>query len=109
MKRWNVIVERPAQKDIAKAYYWIAGRNAEAADRWFEGLYKTMGSLETFPERAALAPESKNLRCEIHEIFHGHRQHKYRILFTISKNQVHVLHVRHGARLALGETETADE
>lgn len=109
MKRWNVIVELPAQKDIAKAYYWIAERNTEAADRWFGGLYKTIGSLETFPERAPLAPESKHLQCEIREIFHGRRQHKYRILFTILENEVHVLHVRHGARLALGETEPGYE
>jgi plasmid stabilization system protein ParE len=109
MKRWSVIVEEPAQKDIAKAYYWIAERNAEIADRWFGGLYRTIGSLETFPERAPLAPESKNLKREIREIFHGRRQHKYRILFTISKNEVHVLHVRHGARLVLGEAESADE
>lgn len=109
MKRWNVIVERPAQQDIAKAYYWIAERNAAAADRWFGGLYKTIGSLETFPQRTPLAPESENLHCEIREIFHGRRQHKYRILFTISENVVHVLHVRHGARPALGEIESADE
>ena len=46
---------------------------------------------------------------EIREIFHGRRQHKYRILFTVSGNEVHVLHVRHGARLALGETPPPEE
>ena len=49
-------------------------------------------------------PESEFLNVKIREIFHGHRHHKYRILFTVSENEVHVLHVRHGARLALGET-----
>jgi hypothetical protein len=60
--------------------------------------------LDTFPERCPLAPESEFFNAEIREIFHGRRQHKYRILFTMSQNKVHVLHVRHGARLALGET-----
>jgi plasmid stabilization system protein ParE len=102
MKRWNVIVELPAQQDIAECRLWIAARDAEAADRWFDSIYNTIGSLELFPERCPLAPEGKFLNSEIREIFHGRRQYKYRILFTVKENEVHVLHVRHGARLALG-------
>ena len=43
----------------------------------------------------------------IRETFHGRRQHKYRIRFTMGENEVHLLHVRHGARLALGETASS--
>lgn len=109
MKRWKVIVELPAQKDIAEAHLWLAEREPAAADRWFDKIYDTIGSLEIFPERCPLAPENKFLKTEIREIFHGRRQNKYRILFTVSENEVHVLHVRHGARLALGETEPSEE
>jgi plasmid stabilization system protein ParE len=108
MKRWNVIVELPAQQDIAEAHLWLAEQSPEAANRWFDTIYETIGSLEIFPERAPLAPENKFLKNEIREIFHGRRQNKYRILFTVSENEVHVLHVRHGARLALGETMSGD-
>jgi plasmid stabilization system protein ParE len=104
MKRRNVIVELPAQRDIAEAHLWLAEQAPDAADRWFDSIYDTIGSLEIFPERCPLAPENEFLNSEIREIFHGRRQHKYRILFTMSENEVHVLHVRHGARLALGET-----
>ena len=104
MRRWNVIVELPAQQDIAECRLWIAEENMGAADRWFDGIYETIGSLEIFPERCPLAPESKFLNVEIREIFHGRRRHKYRILFTVSEDAVRVLHVRHGARLTLGET-----
>lgn len=104
MKRWNVIVELPALRDITECHLWIAERDIEAADRWFYDIYDTIGSLEMFPERCPLAPESKFLNHEIREILHGRRQYKYRILFTVTENEVHVLHVRHGARLALGET-----
>ena len=109
MKRWSVIVELPAQQDIAEAHSWLAEREPEAADRWFDDIYDTIGSLEVFPERCPLAPESKLLNAEIREIFHGRRQHKHRILFNVSGDEVHVLHVRHGARLALGEPETSEE
>lgn len=88
---------------------WLAEREPDAANRWFNTIYDTIGSLEIFPERCPLAPESKSLHAEICEILHGRRQHKYGILFTVTENEVHVLHVRHGARLALGETEPVEE
>jgi len=104
MKRWTVIVETPAQQDIEAAYLWIAERDSEAADRWFNRIYETIGSLELFPERCPLAPESRFFDREIREAFHGRRQYKYRILFTVTEGEVHILHVRHGARLTPGET-----
>ncbi|MGO9201529.1 MAG: type II toxin-antitoxin system RelE/ParE family toxin [Limisphaerales bacterium] len=109
MKRWNIIIEVPAQQDIAEAHRWLAERDPGAADRWFDGIYDTIGSLEVFPERCPLAPESTFLSREIRETFHGRRQYKHRILFTVVGNRVHVLHVRHGARLALGETASGEE
>jgi len=105
MKRWCVIIELPAQEDIAEAHFWLAEHDPEAADLWFDGIYETIGSLEMFPERCPLAPENKYFREEIREIFHGRRHHKYRILFTVTADQVHVLHVRHGARRAMGDPE----
>ena len=109
MKRWNIIVEPPARQDIAQAHLWLAERSPDAAERWFNSLYDTIGSLAFFPERCPLAPESEFFNVEIREIFHGRRQHKYRILFTVGEGQVHVLHVRHGARLALGEADSTEE
>ena len=105
MKRWRVIVELPAQEDIVEAHRWLAERDPEAADRWFNGIYDTIRSLEFFPERCPLSPESRFFNREIRETFHGRRHHKYRILFTVTEAKVHILHVRHGARLSLGETE----
>jgi plasmid stabilization system protein ParE len=109
MKRWNVIIEVPAQQDVAEAHRWLAEREAEAADRWFNSIYDTIGSLETFPERCPLAPESKFFNREIRETFHGRRQHKFRVLFTVTEMEVRVLHVRHGARLAFGESAPEDD
>jgi len=56
MKRWNVIVEIAAQQDIEGAHVWMAEREPDAANRWFNGIYDTIGSLEIFPERCPLAP-----------------------------------------------------
>jgi plasmid stabilization system protein ParE len=98
------MVETPALQDIEAAYLWIAERDSEAAHRWFNSIYETIGSLELFPERCPIAPESRFFDREIREAFHGRRQYKYRILITATEGEVHILHVRHGARLTLGET-----
>ena len=104
MKLYQVIILPTAERDIGEAYEWLAEQDAEAAIRWYNRLREVVFSLDTFPERCPLAPESEFFNLEIREIFHGRRQHKYRILFTVSEGEVHVLHARHGARLALGDT-----
>ena len=109
MKLYRVIILPAAERDIGEAYEWLAEQDAEAAIRWYNRLLEVIFSLDTFPERCPLAPENKFLNEEIREIFHGRRQHKYRVLFTVTENEVHVLHVRHGARLALGQDPPAEE
>jgi len=109
VKHYQVIILPAAERDIGEAYEWLAGQDAEAAIRWYNRLLEVIFSLDTFPERCPHAPESEFLNSEIREIFHGRRQHKYRILFTVGENEVYVLHVRHGARLALGEAESSEE
>ncbi len=104
MKHYQVIILPSAERDIGEAYEWLAEQDAESAIRWYNRLLEAIFSLEIFPDRCPLAPESEFFNAEIRETFHGRRQHKYRILFTTSENEVYVLHVRHGARLALGET-----
>lgn len=109
MKYYQVIILPSAERDICEAYTWIAEHDKEAAVRWYNRLLGVIFSLETFPERCPLAPESHSLKQEIRQSFHGLKQHKYRVLFDIKDNEVRVLHVRHGARLALGETVSAEE
>ena len=109
MKHYQVIILPSAERDIGGAYEWLAELDAEAAIRWYNRLLEMIFSLDMFPKRCPLAPENEFFNVEIREIFHSRRQHKYRILFTMSENEVHVLHVRHGARLALGETESSEE
>ena len=108
MKRYQVIILASAERDIGEAYEWLAGQDESAAIRWYNRLLEAVTSLDTFPERCPLAPESKFFPVEVREIFHGRRRHKYRVLFTVKGDRVYVLHVRHGARLTLGETETSD-
>ena len=104
MKNCQVIILPSAERDIGEVYEWLAEQDAEAAIHWYNRLLGVVFSLNSFPERCPLAPESKSFHREIRQIFHGRRQHNYRILFSVREREVHVLHVRHGARWALGET-----
>ena len=109
MKRFKVIILPSAESDIGDAYEWIAERDAEAAIAWYDRHCDIIDSLESLPLRCPVAPESKFFNTEIREIFHGRRQHRYQILFTVSNDTVYVLHVRHGARLRLGEDEPSEQ
>jgi plasmid stabilization system protein ParE len=80
--------------DAGEAYFWISEQSEGAALRWYEGLMKAFRSLEKNPLRCPLAPESAVFEEEIRQLIFG----KYRILFTVEKETVFVLRVRHGAQ-----------
>ncbi len=104
MKHYGIIILPSAERDIGEAYSWIAERDEKAAIHWFNHLLEVIFSLETFPDRCWLSLESQFLQNEIRQIFHGQKQRKYRVLFELRADEVRILHVRHGARSALGES-----
>jgi plasmid stabilization system protein ParE len=101
--KYRVVVQPRAAADIENAYLWIRERAPSSADRWFHGIYEVIEKLQTLPAWCPLAPENDYFEEEIREIFYGKRIGRYRILFAITGDTVHILHVRHGRRLRLGE------
>lgn len=108
MKTYRVVITPSAQRDLEEAFVWIAERNETAAIRWFNGIVEVVDTLKQFPDRCPPALENDFFEQEIRQILYGKRQHKYRILFTMEGANVFVLHVRHGARLALGQDESSE-
>ena len=78
------------------------------AVRWFNGLEAAILRLASQPERCPVAPESDEFGRNIRQLLYGRRSGRYRVLFEIRGNTVHILHVRHGKRRRLGE-EPNDE
>ncbi len=109
MKHYRVNILPSAEWDIGEAYEWLAERDEGAAIRWYNRLLEVIRSLEVLPERCPLARESGFFNEEIRQILHGRRQYKYRILFTVSEHEVHILHARRCARLAIGESDPPSE
>ena len=96
--KYRVVIQPDAEAEVEEAFSYIFARSPDHAVPWLRGLYKAVETLEQFPSRCGIAPESRYFRQEIRQYLYGRGRHRYRILFTIHRDEVHVLHVRHGAR-----------
>ncbi|MDQ3812746.1 MAG: type II toxin-antitoxin system RelE/ParE family toxin [Armatimonadota bacterium] len=97
-QRYRIVVQPEAQAAFEAAYQWIQERTPERAKAWANGFIQAIESLESFPARCPLAPESVFFDREIRQLLYGKRGHRYRILFTIEDSVVHILFVRHSAQ-----------
>lgn len=96
---YQVIVEPTADEGIRESCRWIAEHgSAAAAVKWLDSIEKTIFTLRTLPYRCPVAAENDRFSEEIRELLHGKRPSRYRVLFTIRDDAVHVLYVRHHAQ-----------
>lgn len=103
--KYKLIIQPSALADLDEAYLWIARRSPESAARWFNRFVEALLTLERFPGRCEIAPESEQVGREVRQLHYGRRGGRYRALFVIHGREVHVLHIRHAARTAM----TAEE
>jgi plasmid stabilization system protein ParE len=106
-RKFTVFVQPRAERDMESAYEWLLQNAPEFADRWFNGLFESFKVLEVFPSRFPLAPENRFgvFDSEVRQLIYGQGFWKYRILFIVTGNKVHIVHVRHGARRWIGEPD----
>lgn len=85
-----------AGRDLRLIYRHIHADSSVQAFAWFNGLEARVYSLDEYPNRGAITPESKKLR---HRLY-GNKPHIYRITYSVDQRakKVRVLHIRHGAR-----------
>jgi plasmid stabilization system protein ParE len=92
MKRYLVVFEKSAQVDVDESYNWgcrVWGK--KEAQRWVRQLWVAVSKqLSIVPKGFPLAPEDGEFAEEIRQMVVG----RYRVLFTIRRGKVHVLHVR---------------
>ncbi len=99
MRRCKVKIDDDAWHDALQAFHYIRNRAPLNAERWLQGLYDAVQSLEIMPQRCALARENEFFDEELRQLVFK----SYRIVFTIRTDTVHILFVRHTARRPLGE------
>ena len=92
MKRFAVIFEESAQADVRASYGWGCRVWGEKeAQRWVRELRTAiLRQLSILPKGFPIAPEDNEFAEEIRQMIVG----RYRVLFTIRKRKVHVLHIR---------------
>ena len=92
MKRYEIVFEESAQADLRVSYDWgcrVWGK--KEAQQWARELRAAVSrQLSLVPRGFRLAPENEDFSEEIRQMVVG----RYRVLFTIRKRKVHVLHLR---------------
>jgi plasmid stabilization system protein ParE len=92
MKRYDVVFEESAQADVRGSYDWgsrVWGK--KEARRWVRELRTSvLRQLSLMPRGFPLAAENEEFSEEIRQMTVG----RYRVLFTVKRRKVHVLHVR---------------
>jgi plasmid stabilization system protein ParE len=107
VKKYKVEMTPTAERQTRDAFKYIHERAPLNAGRWLVGIRDAIKTLEMFPARCGIAPESKYLGVELRQLhFKLHR-----IIFEIDEpaKTVRILYVRHGSMRAVGEPEDKAE
>lgn len=95
MPKYRVEITKVAESDIMDIFRYIASDNPAAADHWGKEIERQIDSLEKFPSRCPVIPESPELGKEYRHILYGN----YRTIFRREGLRVIIMRVIHGARL----------
>ena len=78
---YRVDLTQRAARNLRRTYQAINVENVAQARTWFNGLEKTILSLDEHPARGAIIAEEDSLR----HLFYGRRRHIYRIIWDCLK------------------------
>ncbi|OIP31636.1 MAG: type II toxin-antitoxin system mRNA interferase toxin, RelE/StbE family [Deltaproteobacteria bacterium CG12_big_fil_rev_8_21_14_0_65_43_10] len=95
MQKYRVEITKVAESDIREIFQYIASDNKTAAMKLVSEIAWQIDSLEQFPLRCPVIPESRELGREYRHIIYGN----YRTIFRINGPRVIIMRVIHGARL----------
>ena len=95
MPKYRVEIANIAELDILQTFQYVASDNQTAAMKLVSEIERQIDSLEQFPLRCPVIPESRELGREYRHIIYGN----YRTIFRIDGSRVIIMRVIHGARL----------
>jgi plasmid stabilization system protein ParE len=79
--KYRVEVTSTATAEIEQIHQWLANQAPLAAERWQQKLLAAVETLEQFPARCPVAPETQDLVPLVRNLLIGRRPNIYRILF----------------------------
>lgn len=86
-----------ALEELQSAYDWLAEYSKFAAEQWKSRFTTALAKLEHLAESCPLAPEAESLNIQLRQYIIGKRRGRYRVLFVILADEVHILRIRHGS------------
>jgi toxin ParE1/3/4 len=93
--KYRVEITKVAESDIKDIFRHIASDNPAAANLWVNEIGRQIDSLEKFPSRCPVIPESQDLGKEYLHFLYGN----YRTIFRMEGSRVIIMRVIHRARL----------
>lgn len=86
----RVVIQPNAEADLEEIHAYIHREFPLAADAWIDDCLRAILSLERFPRRCPVAPESAYFARTVRQLL----SRSHRILYTVTRHDVHVLAVR---------------
>ncbi len=100
---FEIIITPSAKADIFEINAWLLENYPNIADKWLYGISQSVTSLNKFPERCPISPESIAFDEVVRQLIYGRKPHVYRILFSIQNEKVYILRVRSTKQQSLSE------
>jgi len=103
VKRFQVIIERPAADDIDHYYQRAAAAGAALnAARWYNRIVEAILALEDGAEWRGPVPEQDEFSERLYQLIFERR---FRIMYTVIEDRVHILCVRGQGMRELGPAD----
>lgn len=102
---YRVVITANAKANLRNYYVRAAETAPMTASRWLDRFEEALQTLSDNPRRCPLSPENDLVPVEVRQLLFGRGRNVYRALFTVSGDDVQVLHVRRAAR----DTATPEE
>ncbi len=105
---YKVEISPTAVADIEQIFLWMRDSALDKAHQWVRGCYEILLTLEKFPNRCSMSPESEYMGMEIRQLLY---KKQFRILFTVSETSeedggiVRIHRVRHSSQERLRHPE----
>lgn len=102
-KTYKILIPESVEEALKRQVDYILKEQYSSliASNWLDGIVKAIDSLTEFPKRCAVAPENfsvkKNPKIVIRHLIY---KKTFRIIFTISGDEVRILSAKHSARFA---------
>lgn len=94
-----------ARSDLDAAYAYAARSMPASAANWLCRFEAAIATLGVQPNRCGLAPEGRRFARELRQLLFGRRQYKYRAVYYVDGDLVHVIRIRRASMRSMKRSD----